>query len=262
MPVTSYSRTPASNNAAPPNGAPEGMTPGSVNDTIRQIMTDVVNEAAKGQAKVLSSVAGTNTITASMSPALDAYSAGMIVVFTPAGNNTGATTLNINSLGALDVFRQTGVALASGDLVSGVPAVLVLDSGADDWILLNPTSLATLEVTTSLTYGGIEVGYRTLPNRSISATGSSTSTDAGKMIALTGASAGQTLTMTSIGDKGIVTVINIASQTWTIAGATSMNWLNGSGAISTGNRTIGIGGVATIWCVSGNDFYIWGTGIT
>jgi hypothetical protein len=41
MAVSSWSTTPASNNAAPPNGAPEGMTPGSVNDTIRQIMADV-----------------------------------------------------------------------------------------------------------------------------------------------------------------------------------------------------------------------------
>jgi hypothetical protein len=41
MAVTDWSTTAASNNAAPPNGAPEGMSPGSVNDTIRQIMADV-----------------------------------------------------------------------------------------------------------------------------------------------------------------------------------------------------------------------------
>jgi hypothetical protein len=41
MPVSSWSTTPASNNAAPPNGAPEGMAPGSVNDVIRQNMADI-----------------------------------------------------------------------------------------------------------------------------------------------------------------------------------------------------------------------------
>lgn len=41
MPVSSWSTTPASNNSAPPNGAPEGMAPSAVNDTMRQIMADV-----------------------------------------------------------------------------------------------------------------------------------------------------------------------------------------------------------------------------
>jgi hypothetical protein len=143
MPVTSYSRTPASNNSAPPNGAPEGQTPGSVNNVIRQLMTDTVNEAAKNQAKVLSSVAGTNTITGSLTPALDAYTAGMLVVFTPAATNTGAVSLNINSLGALDVQKHNGTELSPGDLVIGVPALLLLDAGADDFILVNPHKVTT-----------------------------------------------------------------------------------------------------------------------
>jgi hypothetical protein len=41
MPVSSWSTVAASNNASPPNGAPEGMAPSAVNDTIRQIMADV-----------------------------------------------------------------------------------------------------------------------------------------------------------------------------------------------------------------------------
>lgn len=41
MGISSYSLTPALNNAAPPNGAPEGMAPSAVNDTIRQIMSDI-----------------------------------------------------------------------------------------------------------------------------------------------------------------------------------------------------------------------------
>ncbi len=41
MPVSSWSTTPSSNNAAPPNGAPEGMTPAAVNDVMRQMMADV-----------------------------------------------------------------------------------------------------------------------------------------------------------------------------------------------------------------------------
>lgn len=41
MGIQSYSTTAASNNSASPNGAPEGMAPSGVNDTIRQIMADI-----------------------------------------------------------------------------------------------------------------------------------------------------------------------------------------------------------------------------
>lgn len=41
MAVSDWSTTPANNNAAPPNGAPEGMAPSSVNDIMRQMMADV-----------------------------------------------------------------------------------------------------------------------------------------------------------------------------------------------------------------------------
>jgi hypothetical protein len=41
MGIPSYSTTASSNNSAPPNGAPEGMAPSAVNDTMRQIMADI-----------------------------------------------------------------------------------------------------------------------------------------------------------------------------------------------------------------------------
>lgn len=89
---------------------------------------------------VCGSVAGTNAVTASLAPALTSYSAGMMIVMVPAANNTGATTLAINGLTALDVLKDDGDALASGDLVADVPAFLVLDGAGDDFFLLNPQS--------------------------------------------------------------------------------------------------------------------------
>lgn len=91
----------------------------------------------------LGSVAGTNTVTGALSPSITAYSNGMLVVFHPANTNSGAVTLAVNGLAALDVQKNDGDALIAGDLVVGIPAVLFLDAGADDWILLNPQS-ATL----------------------------------------------------------------------------------------------------------------------
>jgi len=41
MAYTKYSLTPANNTAAPPDGAPEGMLPSAVNDTMRDMMAQI-----------------------------------------------------------------------------------------------------------------------------------------------------------------------------------------------------------------------------
>jgi hypothetical protein len=220
-------------------------------------MTDIVNESAKAQASVLGSVAGTNTVTGGLSPALDAYAAGTRLVFTPANTNTGAVTLNIDSLGALDVQKFNGNALAAGDLIAGIPAMLVLDSGADDWILLNPQVL--------LQSGGFEVGYRGVPSRDITASDNTAASDNGRIVNCGGAG-GYTFTVDSdFGVAGyIMTLLNASGGSVTIAEtlAGNLNWLNGAGALVTGSRTLAVGGVATIWMATATAAYLWGSGIT
>jgi hypothetical protein len=41
MAVSDWSTTPANNNAAPPNGFPEGQAPSTLNDGLRQLMADI-----------------------------------------------------------------------------------------------------------------------------------------------------------------------------------------------------------------------------
>lgn len=287
MPVTSYSRTPSDNSASPPNGFPEGMAPSAVNNTARQLMTDIVNEASKGQARVLSSVSGTNTITATMTPDLDAYAAGMIVVFTPAGNNTGATTLNIDSLGALDVQKADGDALVSGDLVSGIPAVLVLDSGADDWILLNPmtpnaTGLdvtgnasigGTLSVTGAVTLNGAlttdnstadEAGFKGLPQNIQTGNYTLVLSDAGKAILSTGSGATITIPANAsvafpIGTT-ICIVVGGSGSARTLAITSDILYLAGAG--TTGSRTLSTYALVTIHKISATEWFVTGTGLS
>jgi hypothetical protein len=59
MAYTKYSLTPANNNAAPPDGAPEGMLPSAVNDTMRDMMAQIrdVGDGIRG---------GTYTMTAAV----------------------------------------------------------------------------------------------------------------------------------------------------------------------------------------------------
>ena len=59
--------------------------------------------------------------------ALTAYVDGMEVVFKPANDNTGASTINVNSLGAKGIKSPTGVDLLASDLTVGNPVVLRYD---------------------------------------------------------------------------------------------------------------------------------------
>lgn len=90
--------------------------------------TDAValGQLQNGDGITLGSVSGTNTITASASPAITAYAAKQHFLFVPANTNSGATTININGLGAKNVYYNNA-ACTGGELVSGVPAQIVYD---------------------------------------------------------------------------------------------------------------------------------------
>jgi len=79
---------------------------------------------------VLTSVAGTNTITAT-GPVSLAYGTKNRLWFIPANTNTGATTINVtpsggSALGAKNIFNR-GVACVGGELMVGVPTLIVGD---------------------------------------------------------------------------------------------------------------------------------------
>lgn len=249
MPVTSYSTTAANNTSAPPNGAPEGWAPSDVNNTVRQIMADIAVEAQKNAVKVLASVAGTDTITGTMTPDLTAYSAGMLVVLTPANTNTGAATLNIDTLGALDIFRYGGEALHAGDLVAGVPAYLLLDSGSDDFYLLNPQN----------------TGFRNLPQNNQNGNYTLVISDAGKHIKQDGNASTTTIPANAsvaypLGTA--VTFINAAAGNISIAITSDSMYLAGTAFGTSGTRSLARGGVATAVKYASTEWLISGTGLT
>lgn len=79
-----------------------------------------VSQIQNSNAILLATVAGTDTITASLSPALTAYANGQIFTLIPANTNTGAVTININGLGAKALTKNGSTALEANDLVAGV----------------------------------------------------------------------------------------------------------------------------------------------
>lgn len=88
-----------------------------------------------------------NAQTVTMSPVPTAYYAGMVIAYLPTAANTGAATINANSLGAKNIFAY-GAALIGGELQTNVPAVLVYDGTQFQFI--NPND-ATGSFTVTLT---------------------------------------------------------------------------------------------------------------
>lgn len=124
--------------------------------------TDACNagQVQDGSFVWLGSTSGTNTVTGSATPAITAYVAGQLFRFTAGGSNSGAVTLNINSVGATAVTKQDGSALVSGDIVSGEEYEVLYNGSA--FILLNP-SMGNVEdiARLAVTDGNIIVGNGT-----------------------------------------------------------------------------------------------------
>jgi len=81
-----------------------------------------------------------------------AYVDGMMVRFRPLNNNTGATTVNLATLGVKSLGKGThgAISLKEGDIREGYEAHIVFDEPHDKFILINPPDTAvTGDVTAS-----------------------------------------------------------------------------------------------------------------
>ena len=78
-----------------------------------------------------------------------AYALGQTVIVDANATNTGATTINIHSLGAKNVTKAGSTALAAGDKVSGQPYILFYDG--TEFQMLNPSNSVTTNGANSLT---------------------------------------------------------------------------------------------------------------
>lgn len=137
-----YSITPASNNSASPNGAPEGMSPSGLNDTMRQMMA---NQAGAFTCYTGGGTANAQTVT--MSPTLAAYSNKVRIAFIPVANNTGACTLNVNSLGAVAIKMLDGTDPPAGALNSSGVSI-VQHNGTNFSLISSASHVAYQEILT------------------------------------------------------------------------------------------------------------------
>ena len=80
------------------------------------------------------STGGANVYNITLTPAITAYATGQMFVFKTHQANTGAATLNVNSVGAKSLKKNTGNSLDVDDILNGVMVTVIYDG--TDFILL------------------------------------------------------------------------------------------------------------------------------
>ena len=126
--VPSWSTTAASNNSTPPDGFPEGMAAADFNNAAREVMAAVKTWWALCNPTVIAG--GTaDALTLTCVPAPTSYASGMTIAFySSAAANTGAATVNVNSLGAKAIVRRDGsTALTAGQIAANTLYVMSYD---------------------------------------------------------------------------------------------------------------------------------------
>lgn len=126
------------NSSAPPDGFPEGMLAGQVNDSSREVMAVIARWY--GDVNFSITTGGlANAYTMASARTITAYDqADGPFCFEASFTNTGAATLNVDSVGTRDIRKGYNQALASGDIQAGQFVVVAYDASNDWFQMLTP----------------------------------------------------------------------------------------------------------------------------
>lgn len=133
--ISQWNTAAASNNSAPPDGFPEGQAPSTLNDAARELMAAVARQYSDTDGSIVTG--GTsNAYTLTTNNAHAALADIGLFVFRADRNNTGAATLNVDTLGAKSI-NAAGVALVADDLIADSLYIAAYNSTNDTFDLLN-----------------------------------------------------------------------------------------------------------------------------
>jgi hypothetical protein len=117
-------------------------------------------------ATTIATVTGTDTLTGSLTPALAAYATGNKFSFVAAATNTGAATINLNSLGAKSITKSGSTALVAGDLV--INQMYLIEYDGTRFQLINPSSVSGVS---SISFGSTGLTPSTATSGAVSVAG-------------------------------------------------------------------------------------------
>lgn len=133
--IQTWSPTAASNTSVDGIDIAENCSPANLNNAQRSVMANVaaLRDLIGGKA-VTGGSANAHTLTSGLT--LTVYAQGLLIGFEAGYTNTGATTLNVDSVGAKSVKTPTGAALSAGMMTAGGIYLVAYEAGADAFILI------------------------------------------------------------------------------------------------------------------------------
>jgi len=209
--------------------------------------------ASAGQAQdntfqYLTSVSGTNVITATAPVGMTAYATGQRFTFIAAGANTGATTLNLNSIGAKAITKNGTIPLVASDIASGQAIEVVYDG--TQFQLINVSALTGVS---SFSAGSTGLTPSTATTGAITLAGTLAIANGGTNNSSLAVTAGGTLY--TDGSKVVNVGAGTSGQVLTSAGASAPTWTSFSGTLSNIQYFTTVG-TATYTPTSGTTFVI------
>lgn len=144
-----WSTTAASNATADPAvNMAEGMAPSALNDSIRALMASVAKARDDWYGITTGGTSTAYTITTGSTFATAAAMSGVIFTIIPNATNGAAPTLAVDGLTARAINQSTGVAVATGELISGTPYLVKYVHASTEFILIGRTKVVTDFTTT------------------------------------------------------------------------------------------------------------------
>jgi hypothetical protein len=141
----------------------ENQAANTVNDSARAMGRDIAKWLGDTNA-TLTTGGSSNAYTLTSNGSFTSLANGFVVAVKANHSNTGAATLNVDSLGAKAIRKFTGsgeAALSANDIVNGGHYILQYNTAANSasggWIVINPNQIATGDINDdAVTYAKIQ----------------------------------------------------------------------------------------------------------
>tara|TARA_R110002012_G_scaffold40175_3_gene110769 strand:+ start:419 stop:1207 length:789 start_codon:yes stop_codon:yes gene_type:complete len=157
--IQDLSTTDASNTGAAANaGFPENMNPSDVNNAARALEGMIARLYADTNGSIITTGSG-NAYVLAAARTIASYAQGQVFMFEANHTNTGASTLNVDSVGAKAIVKHNDTALAAGDLEAGQICFVAYEATGDNFQMLSPPSAVDADILKADTADELTAGF-------------------------------------------------------------------------------------------------------
>lgn len=143
--VSQWNTSAAGNNASPPSGAPEGMAPSTVNDTMREIMAALARWYSDTDGSLVSTGSG-NAYVLTTNSSHAALADIPIIVFRANHTNTGPSTLAVDGLSAVGINLYGDNLLVGSEIVEDAVIAVAYNATSGGFDMISPPDVDSLNL--------------------------------------------------------------------------------------------------------------------